>query len=332
MHPIPGLPRYPAHSDHRFHGPGCEERFIGAGVTQPVAQIPFLARLQTVDLGGVRVIRLRHTPARVDHRMNLTTDLPPGLLLVGTHRRGQVQAQQQGAPVILQAGELSMVRSDRPFQYRTEKNVDFTHLMLPISLLGPASERFLLARPTLRTQSPLGKATAAYLARLVFLLLAESPFPQGTEAVTAGLALLRAALAEGDNSALSPSHTAQEHLRHRALTLIEDAHREQNLTVAGIASALRVSTRQLQRAFSGAVYGPAETLNRRRAEAVAEALQDRSLTVSAAAQLAGFRSDSAMRHQFQARYGISPTESRSLAAGSTPWHDAPEWYPTTVAG
>lgn len=177
MRPTPGLPRYPPRSDQRLHGPEGQDRFLGAGVTQTVSGEPFLARLQTVDLHGVRAIRLRHTPVWVDHRLSRNAELPPGMLLAGTHRRGSVTAQQLGAPVLIQPGELSIIRSDRPFRYLAERNVDFSYLMFPVSMLGPAAERFLAARPSLRAATPLGTSTAAYLTRLVHLMLATPPPP-----------------------------------------------------------------------------------------------------------------------------------------------------------
>lgn len=151
------------------------------------------------------------------------------------------------------------------------------------------------------------------------------------EAVAAGLALLRSVLAEAGAKDPATLPTAHEHLKLLALTVIEDEHRDPNLNVSGIAAALPVSPRQLQRAFSANDHGPAQILNRRRAETAAQALRDPALTVSAAAQLAGFRSESTMRHQFRARYGISPTESRTMAAGSGSWHDGEEPNPATVA-
>lgn len=97
--------------------------------------------------------------------------------------------------------------------------------------------------------------------------------------------------------------------------LVVKYHYRKHLTLDMVAKALAISPRQLQRVyaqFGGGTFS--DDLRARRMAAAAELLSQRAVPVRKVAQQVGYRQASHFARTFRCRYGVSPTDFRTLQA------------------
>ncbi|MEB4615184.1 AraC family transcriptional regulator [Leucobacter sp. M11] len=301
----------PAPVDESLQGADGLARLGGALPIRGEAPGQFSGRLRVVQVGAVRAVRLQHSPCQLTYDRGPETIGSAGMLVVAAHRSGRIRVQQSGPTSLVAPGQLSMVHSGAPFRYSAELPTDLLHVVIPLRAIGTVRQRALEELTACPVVTPLGLSAAAFIITLVRRLLAPGPIRSIPETERAVLAMLRAVLDEQSTlQARSAGPRNPAAMRQRVAALIERGYSDSSLDVAGIARALSVSDRQLQRSFEGVDYGPRELLGRRRAEALAQALRDPAVSVAQAADTAGFRSETAMRNQVRRRFGCSPAELR----------------------
>ncbi|HEV7948988.1 MAG TPA: helix-turn-helix transcriptional regulator [Glaciihabitans sp.] len=102
-------------------------------------------------------------------------------------------------------------------------------------------------------------------------------------------------------------------LRARAVSQIDEKHRDINLTPTRIAEQLGVSLRHLQRAFEHSGTSLTATICHRRTESAAMLLTapgSRGLTMTEIAAHSGFASSFELRAAFRSQFGVLPSEFR----------------------
>lgn len=308
----PAFPLHPAPGDFSLAGPeGLRVLSTHSDVSAPSPET-FQARLQSRPLGALRTLRIRHTPMRSVRTEHSQHDSAP-LLLISAHRMGEMTIQQNGQQAVAVPGSLSCLSTAHPFQMVTTAPAEQTQLIIPWAQAEHIAPQRDTPLPPVLPPSPLTNATAHFLTQLAREL---GERPNGEErsdhAELAALDLVRAALGQYWQH---PPGLQDRGLfvREAALDVIERRHREESLTVTGIAAALHLSPRQLHRHF-GAEEGPslAERLADRRLETATRMLTTTRLPVAEIAHLAGFRSENAMRGHFRQRHDETPAEYRAM--------------------
>lgn len=217
-------------------------------------------------------------------------------------RQGAATLLLEGEALPLSPGDLALIFPDRIHGYRDSREVDAVVFILPLTVLSPFREildQREPARPVLRG----GQWEDGGLPALMALAAADSgreeePVMNGYFRAVAGKVLAR--------TALVPAGRRAGDLMRDAIRLI---HKDPaaSLTRRDLARALGVSESTLSHQFSRAlgVSLPRYVADRRLEEA-RRLLSETDLTVTRAAEKAGFGSPRSLNRAWHARYGDSP--------------------------
>lgn len=322
-------PRAP--SDLRFTGRrGLDELaaiFASAAPLTLASPAPerFRARLHRRWFGESCLLRLRTAPLQIRlaaaERGGAPGGTGDGVLFLGAQLRGRTTITQGGPAAVLEPGGLGCVSSERGFTAASEAAVDAALLLAPLRLLGRQGEAVVDRGYPVLAPSPIVHGTAAFLSRVAPAGHgAVPPGRSGAETELALLGLARSALAEHQRAA-RPLESRTQLVRHLAIDIIERHHREDSLTVRGIAARLNLSDRQLHRYFSDDAVSLAARLANRRVETATKLLAETDTSVAETAARAGFRSETAMRQHVRRRTGLGPAAYRREAReGTRPGH------------
>lgn len=249
-------------------------------------------------------------------RFDGKTEVTPGILHVGFMLNGSMSMGLSGAPVkaFKSISAYTVPSWDSAYLESTEitRGLD---IQVPQARLVERGVRVRTEHQPIDSTGSLGMPL-----RLFALAIIDSAWAPGggaslmvertIEDLVVGL------LMEGDGYAMD-SEDLRLGLRVRAISQIDERHRDRSLTPAGLAAQLGVSLRHLQRAFEGSGKTVAQQIAKTRAESAGVLLlmpNSHGLTIADVAARAGFSSTFELRAGFRARYDMLPSEYRAQGA------------------
>jgi len=284
----------------------------GAGTDSIEGEI-VVDRLATLELSRVTSAaqRVRRTSARI---ARATEDY----FLVSIQARGEGFVVQDGRTARLGPGDFALYDSTRPYELRFDGPFQQYVLMMP----GPTLRTALRDTQCLTATAVSGERGAGHLmigmigtlAQDIATLAPESAAAVAdsvTHILVAGLSALPQA------RPTSFSHMAAYH-REQIKACVRARLRDPDLTVAGIAAALRLSTSTLHRAWAGEPCSLADWIWAQRLDAARGDLcapEQAKRTVSDIAFAWGFSDAAHFSRAFRMRFGCTPREFRATTLG-----------------
>lgn len=284
----------------------------GAGTDSIEGEI-VVDRLATLELSRVTSAaqRVRRTSARI---ARATEDY----FLVSIQARGEGFVVQDGRTARLGPGDFALYDSTRPYELRFDGPFQQYVLMMP----GPTLRTALRDTQCLTATAVSGERGAGHLmigmigtlAQDIATLAPESAAAVAdsvTHILVAGLSALPQA------RPTSLSHMAAYH-REQIKACVRARLRDPDLTVAGIAAALRLSTSTLHRAWAGEPCSLADWIWAQRLDAARGDLcapEQAKRTVSDIAFAWGFSDAAHFSRAFRMRFGCTPREFRATTLG-----------------
>ena len=275
----------------------------------------FEGRMRHLELADLRLAVADSSPAIVTHSRAQASRCQDAYFMLHLQLSGHSFNRQTGREVTLSPGSLTLFDSTRPY------SVAFSH---PTSILVTRIPRSLMREyvtcPEALTMIPLASSNPAIwlTARFIRDLWRKSAAVASQPAerhITEGLMnLIAAAYASTQGARVEGSPHAAV-VRIRLLELIESNLRNPDLTPATIARMGHVSTRYVHLLFEQQGESVRRYVQRRRLEECARVLRDRlrdSKSVTEIACEQGFNSTSQFCRAFRERYGVTPTEYRTL--------------------
>jgi len=281
----------------------------------------FNGRMRHLELADTRLDVADSTPAIVTHSRAQVSRCQDAYFMLHLQLSGHSFNQQTGREATLAPGCLTLFDSTRPY------SVAFSH---PTSILVARIPRSLMREyvtcPEALTLIPLSSSSPAswLAARFMRDLWRKSAGVSSQPAarhINEGLMSLIAAAYASTRGAKVEGSSHAAIVRIRLLEHIETNLRNPELTPAAIARMGHVSTRYLHLLFKQQGETVRRYVQRRRLEECARVLRDRlrdSKSVTEIACEQGFNSTSQFCRAFRERYGVTPTEYRTLphVAGS----------------
>ena len=279
----------------------------GAGLSTIAGEIA-VDRLATLQLSRVTSTaqRVRRTPAKI-------ADATEDYFLVSIQAQGRGRVSQDGRDALLEPGDFALYDSLRPYTLSFDGDFQQYVLMLP----GPTLRTALRQTEALTATTVTGQRGAGHLMIGMIRTLAadiDTLAPESAAAVAdsvtqilvAGLAALPAARGE------ALSH-AQAFHREQVRWLVRQQLRDPALSVAQIASQLRLSPSTLHRAWAGEACSLSDWIWAQRLDAARRDLCDPALAGRNVSQIAyswGFNDAAHFSRAFRARFGCAPSALR----------------------
>ena len=269
------------------------------------------------ELATLRLSRVTATPQVVRRTAAKIAHASEDYFLVSIQTQGEGLISQDGRTARLAPGDFALYDSTRPYELRFERPFQQYVLRLPGATLRTAlRDTQLLTASTVSGQRGAGHLMIGMIQTLAADIdtLAPESAAAVAESVTqiliAGLSALPAARQQ-PVSQLAGYHRAQ--IKACARSRLSDP----GLTVAGIASQLRVSPSTLHRAWAGEACSIAEWIWAQRLDAARRDLCDPSQSARSVSEIAyswGFNDAAHFSRSFRARFGCA---ARELRAGKT---------------
>jgi AraC-like DNA-binding protein len=270
-------------------------------------------RIDTCDVGPVRLARIRANPLSVEHPGQSGSPAASELWKVMLQVSGHSLLQQGGREVRLLAGDWTLYRSALPFLLLNLERCEQRMVMLPrAELWGGTLDLEDLAVRRFGPASPSSRQLVSLLDSAFETALALGE-PAAAELAGAAIHLSRLALLE--SAGINPQALRSDVIRTRVRDYIERNLRDPALSLPSIAAALNCSTRYLHKVFAQDDVTVAQYILERRLEKCAAALTGTGTQMSIA-ELAyswGFKSLSHFGKAFSRRYGTTPGEHRLRA-------------------
>ncbi|XPP25819.1 MAG: helix-turn-helix domain-containing protein [Leucobacter sp.] len=227
---------------------------------------------------------------------------------------GSGTVEQGGRRAEIGAGQVSLYRSDAPYELTFPAPGERVGIALPAAELGVSAGRLdRLTGTRLNADDPLLSTVAHSIIEYERALHAVAP-RQRRHVLDLIVGALRATVASmPDPERADP----RDELFRRATTYIEDRLGDSELSPQRVAEALFVSTRSLQQAFVASGAGVAGLIRERRLERAAQDLGDPEQAHVSIGDIAlrwGFASASHFAELVRRRFGVSPS---ALRPGST---------------
>lgn len=253
---------------------------------------------------------LLRTPCRTERTPERVRQFRSEFVLVGTQ-------SLPGGGTVTQGGHtrryshprhLVVVNNNEPFTQVSDTVADLAGIWVPLDMIDICSGESWLQGP-LVDDSPLARATAAYLARFANDVAARrADIDADTEIAVAEV--VRAALALRRADAF-PAADSDLYVREIGATLIDHNFRDPEFDVEAVARMLFLSRRHLYRAFAGAGDTPAALIAQRRLTAArALLIRDSRMSLREVAAACGFASAGTLSKRFKSEYGRTPSEFR----------------------
>jgi AraC-like DNA-binding protein len=281
-------------------------------VVRPLDPTSFEASLVRAKFGEIGVARMQTTAAQAHGCVGGASRFPAGLvrsLVLCLQQRGTLLMRQAGREVELHEGDVVLWDLRQEWEQLARADTSLAWCKLPLSCLTATvpDVQSLLALP-FRAGRPETALLGSIIANTVTLGLASRG---GTEASMAP-DLLAAAF----NMAVAGRVVEDEvqgldlRLARRLRTLIDERLADPELSVAGLAGELGMSTRSFQRCFQLNGVTPRSYLLERRLETAAAALRNGGVAASpritTLALACGFNDPAYFSRVFQRRFGVAP--------------------------
>lgn len=269
-------------------------------------------RIDTCDVGAVRLARIRANPLCIEHpgqNTSPTAELWKVLLQVSGHSL----LQQGGREVRLLAGDWTLYRSALPFSLSNLERCEQRMVMLPRSeLWGGTLDLEDLAVRRFGSASRASRQLASLLDSAFDTALA---LGESAAAELAGAAIHLSRLALLESAGINPQTLRSDVIRTRVRDYIERNLHDPALSLPSIAAALNCSTRYLHKVFAQGDETLAQYILNRRLEKCAAALSvaEAQTSIAELAYSWGFKSLSHFSKAFRGRYGATPGEHRLRA-------------------
>ncbi len=289
--------------------PGANRSVMRGGVT-PEARAGFVFAHVAKDVQGIR-----------RDRSDITRDSAEHCFLI-VQEEGRALMSQRDSVSMLRPGDMVLIDSAEPSEF---------------TFFGKYSRQLSVHLPRAELRSRFGEALRGglYLPRTdhttlaIFAVLAKSfqTQPNPTQSRYLGEALygLLGSLlfANGTPARSIEADVGYAHLLERAVAYIDSNHTDGELTIPRMAFELKVSSRQLQRAFSTLCTTPTEYLMQRRLASACQALKQLNATsgktmISTIAYSVGFNDLSYFNRIFKATFNSTPGQYTGDAPG-------PQW-------
>lgn len=275
----------------------------------------FFGKFRWAQQQGLHIGRATNGEVRATSFGESGQDAPRFVFCVQVSGRGTIE--QAGRRAEIGAGQISLYRSDAPYELIFPTAGERVGIAIPAPTLG-ASARALdrLTGTRLDASDPLLSAVAHSIIAYEETLhtVPEARRRHVIDLIVGGLRAAVASLDEG--GWLDP----RDELFRRAAECIDERLDDPALGPRAVAEALFVSTRSLQQAFTGSGTGVAQLIRERRLERAARDLADPALahvSIADIAQRWNFGSASHFAELVRVRFGASPRELRA----DTPLHD-----------
>jgi AraC family transcriptional activator of tynA and feaB len=275
------------------------ERFKGHLVARQSSAL----RLSMVDAAGVVLLRT-HADMRAGG---------DGYFYGVLQMRGSAGVEQDDGSGLLQAGDLALMDSNRPFKVSMGDGSRQLSLILPRAVVerGLSTGRIACARRIPASTPLAGLARGLMLS--AFREARSALAPHDSEAMLdAVVSLLRPALA-----VVEPASPSSERLFRKACDFIDAELARDDLTPELIARAIGVSVRGLYRAFAARGLVVGQHIRHRRLDRCADELRSGGASaakLSAVGYSWGFADPSHFSAAFKARFGVSPSDYRARYA------------------
>ena len=275
----------------------------------------FNGRMRHLELADIRLAVADSTPAMVTHSRAQVSRCQDAYFMLHLQLSGHSFNQQTGREATLSPGCLTLFDSTRPYSVAFSHSTSILVARIPRSLM-----REYVTCPEALTLIPLSSSNpgiwlAARFMRDLWRKSAAVTSQPAARHINEGLMSLIAAAYASTRGAKVEGSPHAAGVRIRLLELIESNLRNPDLTPAVIARMGHVSTRYLHLLFEQQGESVRRYVQRRRLEECARVLRDRlrdSKSVTEIACEQGFNSTSQFCRAFRERYGVTPTEYRTL--------------------
>ncbi|HVO06495.1 MAG TPA: helix-turn-helix domain-containing protein [Burkholderiaceae bacterium] len=266
-------------------------------------------QLATLQLSRVTATaqHVRRTPARIAWASE-------DYFLVSIQSRGNGAVVQDGRSALLTPGDFALYDSTRPYELRFDGPFQQYVLKLP----GPTLRTALRDTHRLTATSVSGARGAGHLMiGMIRTLTADidTLAPESAAAVADSVTQILIAGLSALPAARRPalSHLTALH-REQIKACVRTRLREPGLSVAGIASQLRLSPSTLHRAWLGEPCSLADWIWAQRLDAARRDLCDPTLDARSVSEIGfswGFNDAAHFSRAFRARFGCAPSELRA---------------------
>lgn len=283
----------------------------------------FQGAVRAMDLAAVNVVELTVSASDVLRTPRMIRQTDPELVCFAVACTGKLVVRQAGREAVLEATDIALYDSSRPFGLRFGAGGEPTRMIrahIPRALLGVSPDRIerLLARP-LTGQAGFGGLLVPLLHGLT--TDAQEYRPDDLPRLSTLAADLMTAVVAHH---LGTDAAVPEDSRQRALLLRIEAFVRQHLhdpalSPTTVAVAHSISVSYLHRLFSARETTVAAWIRRLRLERARQDLVDpalRDLPVRQIAARWGFKDHPTFTRAFRAAYGTSPTDHRHDASPS----------------
>ena len=294
------------------------DNFAAPHYVQPVGERHRPAVMNWAYTEGATISHAHMSPLYNENRTARASSAPK--FLVWQADQASHLRVRGGAMIHLLPDEFVLLTSDMATEWRVPHEFTTSCLIIDPELideyLPQAAE--LLAR---RLSFPFGlDAILRAMFDSAWAISAAGRFEElGTHIVRAVLQTLSAIPRHDPAQGLNPRPTHLEIRRAQVRRFIEQNYSRADLSVASIASSLKLSPRYVQLALKADATTPSEYLRTCRLTASAQLLRDpeqATRTITEIAFACGFNSAAHFSSEFKHAYGLSPRDFRSGASGT----------------
>lgn len=287
------------------------QAFVPLDVTAVGNTDPFHSALHARPMADVQLSVVTGSGQHVRRTPALIRRGAADVYKVGLQLRGRGLVEQSGRIAELDAGDLTVYDTARPYTLHFERDFEMLVLVVPrrrLAMRAPALEQLTAVR--IPGSGGSGALTSSLLRGLD--PRTAKPGPEATYLSDAAVDLLAACLA--GRAGARPPECAGDTVVTAAQTYIDDHLADPALSPAEVASAAHVSLRHLQKLFERRGTTISGWIRDRRLEHCWHDLADPRLAnrpVAAVAASRGLVDAAQFSRLFRARYGLAPREHRA---------------------
>lgn len=272
-------------------------------------------RIESDQLSTLALSRVTATPQLVRRTPSRIARATEDYFLVSIQTEGQGIVSQDGRDAVLGPGDFALYDSTRPYTLRFDGPFQQIVLMLP----GPTLRTALRDTHQLTATAVCGERGAGHLMIGMIRSLAatiDTLAPESAAAVADSVTQILVAGLSGLPQARQPAPTARTAFHREQVKAHVRAHlRDPELSVPGIAQALRLSISTLHRIWGGEACTLGEWIWTQRLDLARRELSDPVLASRSVSDIAfgcGFNDAAHFSRSVRARFGCAPRDLRPL--------------------